>query len=117
LEGFFLETNSYAGFQQPMTGNESGKAGCGGSAHPTICAEGQYVRINPSVNLAARAGCTGPALVLAKTLQLRGAYLGDNSGSGSGVKGQQGTTVLGVNALQPCMHLSDLQILAKGYHP
>lgn len=114
-EVFFIETNSSAGFQSPMIGAESGQAGCGGSAHPTICAEGQFVRIKPTKVFPST--CSGAALVLARTLQIHGAFLGDNSGSGSGFKAEQGTTVLTTNSLSPCMTLDDLQIMPKGYHP
>jgi hypothetical protein len=114
-EAFFIETNSAAGDQSPLIGHENGQAGCGGTAHPGICAEGQFVRINPAKVLPST--CTGPARVLAKTLQVHGAYLGDNSGSGSGFKGESGTTVLTANSLANCMTLSDLQIMAKGYTP
>lgn len=114
-EVFFVETNSSAGFQSPMIGAESGKVGCGGAAHPTICAEGQFVRINPAKVFGP--SCTGAALVLAKTLQIHGAYIGDNSGSGSGFKGESGTTVLTANSMSVCMTLDDLQIMAKGYTP
>jgi hypothetical protein len=115
---YFLETNTAAGFQKPMTGDQSGNAGCGGAAHPTICAEGQRIRINPNIDLAAKPGCTGAARVIARTLQVYGAYIGDNSGSGSGIKAEQNTTVVPSHeALKPCMHLSDLQIITKGYSP
>jgi hypothetical protein len=114
-EVFFMETNSAAGFQSPLIDNENNKAGCGGSAHPGICAEGQFVRIKPTKTFPST--CTGPALVLAKTLQVHGGYLGDNSGSGSGIKGESGTNVLTADSLQNCMTLDDLQIMAKGYTP
>jgi hypothetical protein len=115
VEIFFVETNSAAGFQEPMIGAESGKNGCGGAAHSGICAEGQYVRIDPS--LPVPAGCTGAAAVVFRTLQQQGGYLGDNSGSGSGIKMEAGTTLVNRDSLQPCMHLNQLQIMAKGYTP
>jgi PKD repeat protein len=115
VEVFFVETNSSAGFQEPMTGAEGGNVGCGGAAHPGLCAEGQYVRIDPS--LPVPAGCTGAAAVVFRTLQTYGGYIGDNSGSGSGIKMQAGTTLVNNNSLQPCMHLNQLQILEKGYTP
>jgi hypothetical protein len=115
---YLVQTNTAAGFQKPMTLAQPGNAGCGGAAHPGICAAGQRIRINPNINLAARAGCTGVARVIARTLQVYGAYIGDNSGSGSGIKAEQNTTVVpSMDVLQPCMHLSDLQILTKGYNP
>lgn len=115
VEIFFVETNSSAGFQEPMVGAEGGNVGCGGSAHTGLCAEGQYVRIDPT--LPVPAGCTGAAAVVFRTLQQYGGYIGDNSGSGSGIKMQAGTTLVGNNSLQPCMHLNQLQIMQKGFVP
>lgn len=115
LEVFFLETNTSAGVQEPMIGAEGGNVGCGGSAHPTICAEGQRVRIKAGI--APPVGCTGYPLVVWKTLQAYGGYIGDNSGSGSGIKAEAGTTLLTNPGLQYCMTLDQLQILTKGYNP
>lgn len=77
LHLFFVETDTAAGFIHPMVGTESGKNGWG--------AEGERIRIKPTVDLVAR-GLTGHALALARTLQSHGAYLGDNSGSSTQVK-------------------------------
>lgn len=77
LHLFFVETNSAAGFKHPMVAAEGGQAGWG--------AEGQRLRIKPSVDLKAR-GLSGYPLALAKTLQENGAYLGDNSGSTTQIK-------------------------------
>ena len=117
LQTFFVQSNTAAGFQKPMAGAESAKLGCGGSEHLGLCAQGQYIRIDPSIDLAARPGCTGHALTVARTLQSYGAYIGDNSGSGSGIKGEAGTTLLTQASLDPCMNLADLRILTKGYAP
>lgn len=77
LEMFWPETDSSAGFRLPMAGAESAQFGWG--------AEGQRVGIDPSINLAARAGCTKEALVVARTLQVNGAYIGDNAGGSAWV--------------------------------
>ena len=105
LELFFLETDSAAGFASPMVGAESGKAGYG--------AEGQRIRIKSSVNVDARA-CSPAGLVVARTLQNYGAYLGDNSGSGSAIKAEQGSSTLTQDALK-CFTWDDFEFLPKGW--
>ena len=82
LHMFFVETRTAAGFHHPMVGEESGKHGWG--------AEGDRIAIRPELDLRRR-GLTGGALVVARTLQTHGAYLGDNSGSSTMLKGAQGT--------------------------
>jgi hypothetical protein len=91
LEMFWPETDSAAGFRLPMTGAEGGQVGWG--------AEGQRVGIDPSVNLAARAGCTREALVVARTLQVNGAYIGDNAGGNAWIiKAEQNSAADPVSA-------------------
>jgi hypothetical protein len=80
LHLFFVETDSTAGFRSPMVGAESGKAGWG--------AEGTRIAISPSVDLESR-GLSPAALVVARTLQRYGAYLGDNAGGPSSLKAEQ----------------------------
>lgn len=80
LHLFFVETNSADGFRSPMVGAEGGQAGWG--------AEGERLRIKPSVDLVAR-GLSGYPLALARTLQQNGTYLGDNSGSTTKLKMSQ----------------------------
>jgi hypothetical protein len=80
LEIFWPETSSAAGFRFPMTGAEGSKTGWG--------AEGQRIGIDPAVNLAARP-CTAKALVIARTLQQNGAYIGDNAGGAAALKMEQ----------------------------
>ncbi len=80
LHMMFVETNSAAGFCHPMVGAEHGKSGFG--------AEGLRIAIAPDVDVTAR-GMTPEGVVLARTLQRHGCYLGDNSGSGSGLKAEQ----------------------------
>jgi hypothetical protein len=110
LEVFWLETNSAAGFTSPMVGAEGGNNGVG--------AEGQRIRIKPGIDLAARPGCsptTNPVgLAIARTLQQNGAYIGDNSGSGSGIKTAQNAQYPGLNAdsLRGCMTWDDVEFLA-----
>jgi hypothetical protein len=80
LHLFFVETDSSAGFRSPMVGAESGKAGWG--------AEGTRIAISPAVDLESR-GLSPAALVVARTLQRYGAYLGDNAGGPSSLKAEQ----------------------------
>lgn len=104
LEMFWVETKSASGFATPMVGAESGKNGYG--------AEGQRIRIRATVDLTTR-GLTPAGLVVARTLQRYGAYLGDNSGSGSGMKAQQGSTQITKTALAG-LTWDDFEFLAKG---
>jgi hypothetical protein len=80
LHLFFVETDSSAGFCHPMVGCESGKSGFG--------AEGLRIAIAPDVDVTAR-GLSPEGEVIARTLQRHGCYLGDNSGSASGIKAEQ----------------------------
>jgi hypothetical protein len=90
-----------------MIGHENNKNGWG--------AEGQRIRVKESWQ--PPAGCRGPGLVIAHTLQRYGAYLGDNSGSGSGIKAEQGSTYPGLtqDALRPCIKWTDMQFIAPGW--
>jgi hypothetical protein len=88
LHLFFVETNTADGVVHPMVGSEGDKAGWG--------AEGERIRLDPSINLAAR-GLTGAALAVARTMQENGMYLGDNSGSSSQIKASQPQHYLGTN--------------------
>jgi hypothetical protein len=107
LHLFAMETNTAAGVVHPMVGAESDKAGYG--------AEGQRIRVKESWQ--PPAGCDGPGLVIARTLQRYGAYLGDNSGSGSGIKAEQGSTYpgLGMDALGGCITWDDMEYIAPGW--
>jgi hypothetical protein len=82
LHLFMVETLSGDGFQHPMVGCESGQLGFG--------AEGERIAIDPSVDLTRR-GLSPAALVVARTLQRYGCYLGDNAGSESALKAEQET--------------------------
>jgi hypothetical protein len=114
LEVFWVETDSAAGFANPMVGAENGKAGAG--------AEGERFRIKAGVDLASRPGCsptTNPVgLAIARTLQQNGAYLGDNSGSGSGIKTQQNADYPGLtqDSLRGCMTWDDVEFLPRGWN-
>ena len=88
LHMFFVETNSADGVRSPMVAAESGQSGWG--------AEGERIRLNPSIDLKAR-GLTGAALALARTLQQNGAYIGDNSGSSTQLKASQASVYAGTN--------------------
>jgi hypothetical protein len=110
LHLFFVETNSADGVVSPMTGAESGKAGWG--------AQGERIRIRPDVDLAAR-GLTGAALVIARTLQENGAYIGDNSGSSTQIKASQPGAYTGTNlatdALKGKITWADFQVIPRGW--
>jgi hypothetical protein len=118
LELFLVETNSRTfgtGFVHPMVGTES--------RHTTGWgAEGERLRINPRVDLAAR-GLTGGALVIARTLQQHGAYIGDNSGSASTLKGAQSTATddpyAGTNVATDCLEgkvtWDDFEVVVAGW--
>jgi hypothetical protein len=113
VEVFWSETDSAAGFASPMVGAEGGKGGAG--------AEGQRFRIKPGIDLASRPGCnptTNPVgLAIARTLQQNGAYIGDNSGSGSGIKTEQNANYPGLTAdsLRGCMTWDDIEFLPLGW--
>ncbi len=111
LHSFFVETLTTAGHQHPMVGCESGKYGWG--------AEGDRIAIKPNVDLRAR-GLTDAALVIARTLQTHGAYLGDNSGSSTMLKGVQTTSTYnpysGTNMKVDCLKAltwDDFVVLAR----
>jgi hypothetical protein len=110
LHLFFVETNTTDGVVHPMTGTESGKAGFG--------AEGERIRIRPDVDLQAR-GLTGAALVIARTLQENGAYIGDNSGSSTQIKASQPHNYTGTNlatdALKGKISWADFEVLPQGW--
>ena len=80
LHLFLVETSTSDGFRSPMVGAEHDKFGWG--------AEGERIAIAPSVDLSKRR-LSPEALVIARTLQNHGCYIGDNSGSGSALKAQQ----------------------------
>lgn len=84
LHLFLVETDSSAGFRHPMVGEESDNYGFG--------AEGERLAIDPSVDLTKR-GMSPEGLVIARTLQRHGCYIGDNSGSSSALKAQQENAV------------------------
>lgn len=107
LHLFFVETRTADGVCHPMVGAENGKAGFG--------AEGERIRIAPSVDLAAR-GLTGPALAVARTLQQHGGYLGDNSGSNTKIKGPQGGYPgLTEDSLKGRVTWADFEVVPRGW--
>jgi hypothetical protein len=79
LHLFLCETSTRAGFCNPMVGNESGNFGWG--------AEGERIAIAPHVDLTKRK-LSPAAMVIARTLQTYGCYIGDNSGSTSAFKAE-----------------------------
>ncbi len=111
LHAFFVETLTSAGFCHPMVGSEGDKVGWG--------AEGERIAIRPNVDLQAR-GLTDAALVIARTLQTHGAYLGDNSGSSTMLKGVQTTSTYnpyaGTNMRVDCLKLltwDDFEVIKR----
>lgn len=98
LHLFLVETRTTDGFRNPMVGRESNKDGFG--------AEGERIAIRADVDLVGR-GLTGAALAVARTLQTHGAYIGDNSGSSTMLKGAQGTSTYnpysGTNLSRDCL--------------
>ena len=82
LHMFLVETRSSDGYRHPMVGCESGKYGFG--------AEGERIAIDPAVNLTTR-GLSPAGLVIARTLQRYGCYIGDNAGKESTLKAEQET--------------------------
>lgn len=110
LHLFFVETTTADGVVHPMTGSEGDKVGFG--------AEGERIRIKPSVNLAAR-GLTGAALALARTMQQNGAYIGDNSGSTTQIKASQPHHYVGTNiitdAFKGKISWNDFEVIERGW--
>lgn len=80
LHLFLVETLSSDGFRHPMVGEESDKHGFG--------AEGERLAIAADVDLTERR-LSPEGLVIARTLQRHGCYIGDNAGSASALKAQQ----------------------------
>jgi hypothetical protein len=80
LHMFIVESSSAAGFRHPMVGHESDKYGFG--------AEGQRLAVRADVDLTRR-DLSPAGLVIARTLQRRGCYIGDNSGSLTCFKAEQ----------------------------
>jgi hypothetical protein len=115
LEIFFVETDGSGSpcFTNPMVGCEQRHTGWG--------TEGTRIAVAPSVNLAKR-HCTPQARVIARTLQHYGGYLGDNSGSGTGIKAQQETPAhplwhgtLNRDELQGCISWKDFVVIKPGW--
>ena len=80
LHLFIVESKTSDGFVHPMTGAESSKNGFG--------AEGERLRIKPSIDLRAR-NLSPFGLAIARTLQQHGTYIGDNAGGPTSLKAEQ----------------------------
>lgn len=80
LHMFFVETRTKDGHTGPMINEEDDNYGFG--------AQGERIAIAPGVNLRKRR-LSPSAMVIARTLQNHGCYLGDNSGSQSALKMEQ----------------------------
>ena len=113
LQVSWSETDSAAGFVHPMVGAENERYGYG--------AQGERFRIRPDIDLAARPDCSPTSnpvgLSIARTLQQHGAYLGDNSGSGSRLRTEQNASYPGLHAdsLEGCMTWDDIEFLPRGW--
>jgi hypothetical protein len=107
LHMFWWETDTEAGFVHPMVGDESDKHGFG--------PEGIRIRVRPEVDLTER-DCSRAGLVVARTLQRFGAYLGDNSGAATSLKAQQGSTLITQDALS-CLTWDDFAFVQRGWDP
>jgi hypothetical protein len=83
LHLFLAETRSSDGYRHPMVACEGGKYGFG--------AEGERIAIDPAVDLTQR-GLSPAGLVVARTLQRYGCYIGDNAGRESMLKAEQETS-------------------------
>jgi hypothetical protein len=83
LHMFMVETKKLDGHCHPMVGEEN-QAGWG--------AEGERIFIRPDVDLTTR-GLSPFGLVIARTLQQHGCYLGDNAGGPSTLKAEGTSTI------------------------
>jgi hypothetical protein len=110
LHMFWWETDSAAGFVHPMIGAESGQAGWG--------PEGIRIRIKPSVDLTKR-GLSASGLAIARTLQVHGAYIGDNAGAGgTALKAEQDYGQWGSELNQDTLKgltWDDFEFIQRGY--
>jgi len=111
LHMFWVETRTTDGFVHPMVGAEGNKLGWG--------PEGIRIRIRPTVDLTRR-GLSPAGLAVARTLQTHGAYLGDNSGSGTALKAEQDygqwAGLLTQDALRG-LTWDDFVFVQRGYEP
>lgn len=112
LHLFLVETRSSEGYCHPMVKEEGDKNGWG--------AEGERIAIAPTVDLARR-GLSPEGLVIARTLQNYGCYIGDNSGSDSRLKAEQETSArpvwgsrLGIDSLRG-LTWDDFVVLPRGW--
>jgi len=112
LHLFFVETSSASGHVHPMTGHESDKTGWG--------AAGTRIAVDPDIDLEQRR-CSPEALVIARTLQRYGAYLGDNAAQETSLKAEQdsGGAVwrdrLSSDELRGCVSWSDFVVIEPGW--
>ena len=116
LEVFFVETDGSGSpcYTSPMVGCEHRHTGWG--------TEGTRIAISPSVHLSRRS-CSPQALAIARTLQDYGGYLGDNSGSTTGLKAEQETPShpvwngsLSRDELKGCVTWKDFVVVQPGWH-
>jgi hypothetical protein len=110
LQLFLCETSTRAGFCNPMVGNESGNFGWG--------AEGERIAIARHVDLSKRQ-LSPAAMVIARTLQNYGCYIGDNSGSTSALKAEMSRRpvwggLLHADSLH-AIHWSDFVVIRRGW--
>lgn len=112
LHLFMVETKTTDGHCHPMVGHESSKNGFG--------AEGERIAIRADLDLTTR-GLSPEALVVARTLQRYGAYIGDNAGSKTALKAEQESSVrpvwggrLPANALSR-LSWDDFVVIERGW--
>lgn len=83
LHLFLCETRSASGHCHPMVAHEQDRHGWG--------AQGVRIALSPRVDLRRR-DLNPVGMVIARTLQRHGAYIGDNAGSASGLKAEQASS-------------------------
>jgi hypothetical protein len=111
LHMFWVQTNGADGHVHPMVGQENRHTGWG--------AEGIRIRIKASVDLTKR-GLSPGGLVVARTLQRYGAYLGDNSGSSTAIKAEQDHGQWGGLLARDSLKgltWDDFEFVQRGYEP
>lgn len=114
LHLFLVATNASDGFCHPMVGTETRHTDGWG-------AEGERLAISPDVDLTKR-GLSPAALVVARTLQQHGCYIGDNAGTASALKAEQTSVTrnpwAGLDFDKKCLagvSWNDFVVLPKGW--
>ncbi len=111
LHLFWKTPDSSAGYVHPMVGTESPRTGWG--------PEGIRIRIKPSINLDSR-GLSPCGLVIARTLQRYGAYIGDTAGNTTSLKMEQDHGQWGTLCTQTSLQgitWDDFEFVQRGWEP